>query len=66
MIEVVGSLLDVRKPQQFQLSVPLRVSREYNEGFERMKVTVRSLHAGERERLSYRQGLQGQHLHIYF
>ena len=56
-IEEVGSLLDIRKPEKFELSVSAKVSREYNEGFERMKAAMRKLHAGERERLSYRTTL---------
>ena len=54
LIEKVSSLLDVRQPEQFKLTVPADVSREYNAGFERMKTAMRNLHAGEKERLTYR------------
>ena len=56
-VAVVGSLLDVKQPRQFQLSVGAEVGREYNEGFERMKVGLRALHAGEQERMTYRATL---------
>ena len=54
---VVGSLLDVENPRQFELSVGGEVGREYNQGFERMKVGLRRLHAPDRDRLSYRTSL---------
>ena len=56
-VTVVGSLLDVKQPRQFQLSVGGEVAREYNEGFDRMKVGLRRLHAGDQDRMTYRQTL---------
>ena len=56
-VTVVGSLLDVEQPRPFQLSVGGEISRQYNEGFERMKVCLRRLHAGDQERLTYRTSL---------
>ena len=47
----------MENPRQFELSVGGEVGREYNQGFERMKVGLRRLHAPDRDRLTYRTSL---------
>jgi len=57
LIETIGKVFDVKNPKSFELRVPSEVKSEYNDNFDAMKIEMRSLHAGERERISYKTTL---------
>ena len=57
LIETIGKVFDVKNPKSFELRVPSEVRSEYNDNFDAMKIEMRSLHAGERERISYKTTL---------
>ena len=57
LIDTISSITDVRKPGKFELSLPADVADTYNRDFDSMKSEMRSLHAGDREMLSYKSTL---------
>ena len=57
LIEKISSVFDSNNPEKFELTVPAEISKNYNEAFDRMKVDMRGLHAGERERFTYKTTL---------
>merc|ERR1719495_2852868 len=57
LIETIGEAFDVKNPKSFELKVPSEVGSKYNENFDAMKNEMRSLHARDRERISYKTTL---------
>ena len=57
LIETISASFDPKCPKKFELSVPSDISAKYNEDFNKMKADLRSLHAGEKEWLSYKMTL---------
>ena len=57
LVDTITSKFDVKNPQDFELSVPSAVSKEYNEDFEEMKTQMRTLYAGEGKKISYKTTL---------
>ena len=57
LIETIADTTDIRRPSKFSLSVPKDVGDRYNKDFEEMKSKMRTLHAGDKEQLSYKSTL---------
>ena len=57
LIETINSVFDVKNKKPFELSVPGDVRKKYNEDFDVMKSEMRQLHAGQKERFSYKTTL---------
>ena len=55
--EVVNAKIKNGQQEHFTLSLPSNTAKEYNEGLEDMKTKMRKLHAGEKERFSYKTTL---------